>query len=174
MKFIRHKALYDPNLRKLQDECSWRSERLPRDALRLDSVCRFNGLYHLCHLRSTIFEPYSPYSRTETCGTDPPVGSPPDFQWGDSDTDRYEMYYDIWLGGQYTFKIIQLHKQYGPIIRISPWEIHIADPVCPPESKICFFRLDWNLNRTTTIPSTQAILPRGVPTSTPISRSSLG
>ena len=82
MKFIRHKALYDPNLRKLQDECSWRSERLPRDALRLDSVCRFNGLYHLCHLRSTIFEPYSPYSRTETCGTDPPVGSPPRLSMG--------------------------------------------------------------------------------------------
>lgn len=40
------------------------------------------------------------------------------------------MYYDIWLGGQYTFKIIELHKQYGPIIRISPWELHISDPVC--------------------------------------------
>ena len=40
----------------------------------------------------------------------------------------YEAYYDLWLGGQYTFKIIALHKEYGPIIRISPWEIHIADP----------------------------------------------
>jgi len=44
-------------------------------------------------------------------------------------TRLYEMYYDIWLGGQYTFKIIELHKQYGPIIRISPWELHISDPV---------------------------------------------
>lgn len=33
------------------------------------------------------------------------------------------MYYDTWLGGQYEFKIIELHKQYGPIIRISPWEL---------------------------------------------------
>lgn len=47
------------------------------------------------------------------------------------DTDyitRYEFYYDVVLGGQYTFKIIELHKQYGPIIRISPWEIHVGDP----------------------------------------------
>ncbi|KAK0125722.1 hypothetical protein ONS95_000277 [Cadophora gregata] len=41
---------------------------------------------------------------------------------------RYEAYYDLILGGKYTFKIIDLHKQYGPIIRISPWEIHISDP----------------------------------------------
>lgn len=26
----------------------------------------------------------------------------------------YEFYYDVWLRGQYTFKIIELHKQYGP------------------------------------------------------------
>ncbi|TVY84018.1 Cyrochrome P450 monooxygenase [Lachnellula suecica] len=43
-------------------------------------------------------------------------------------TRLYEAYYDLWLGGQYTFKIIALHKQYGPIIRISPWEIHVSDP----------------------------------------------
>ncbi|KAI0442185.1 cytochrome P450 [Xylaria telfairii] len=43
-------------------------------------------------------------------------------------TRLYEMYYDAWLGGQYTFKIMELHKQYGPIIRISPWELHISDP----------------------------------------------
>ncbi|KAH8594870.1 cytochrome P450 [Bisporella sp. PMI_857] len=40
----------------------------------------------------------------------------------------YEAYYDLILGGKYTFKIIELHKQYGPIIRISPWELHISDP----------------------------------------------
>lgn len=45
---------------------------------------------------------------------------------------RYEAYYDLILGGQYTFKIGELHKQYGPIIRISPWELHISDPVCQP------------------------------------------
>lgn len=41
---------------------------------------------------------------------------------------RYEAYYDLYRGGQYTFKIIELHKEYGPIIRISPWEVHISDP----------------------------------------------
>ncbi|KAI0154668.1 cytochrome P450 [Xylariaceae sp. FL1272] len=35
----------------------------------------------------------------------------------------YEMYYDTWLGGKYEFKIIEMHKKYGPIIRISPWEL---------------------------------------------------
>lgn len=39
----------------------------------------------------------------------------------------YEFYYDVILGGQYTFKILDLHRQYGPIIRINPSEIHIAD-----------------------------------------------
>ncbi|KAM7220995.1 cytochrome P450 [Rhypophila decipiens] len=40
----------------------------------------------------------------------------------------YEFYYDIILSGQYTFKILELHKQYGPIIRINPDEVHIGDP----------------------------------------------
>ncbi|KAK8097417.1 trichodiene oxygenase [Apiospora sp. TS-2023a] len=40
----------------------------------------------------------------------------------------YEAYYDVVLGGQYTFKIAQLHKEYGPIIRISPYELHVSDP----------------------------------------------
>jgi hypothetical protein len=35
----------------------------------------------------------------------------------------------VWLDGQYTSKIFELHKQYGPIIRISPSELHICDPV---------------------------------------------
>ncbi|KAK1836967.1 cytochrome P450 CYP542B3 [Podospora conica] len=40
----------------------------------------------------------------------------------------YEFYYDIVLGGQYVFKMVDLHKQYGPIIRINPYEVHIRDP----------------------------------------------
>ncbi|PVH77446.1 cytochrome P450 [Cadophora sp. DSE1049] len=40
----------------------------------------------------------------------------------------YEFYYDIILKGQYTFKIKELHQEYGPIIRISPYELHIDDP----------------------------------------------
>jgi hypothetical protein len=45
----------------------------------------------------------------------------------------YEFYYDIVLGGQYTFKIISLHEQYGPIIRINPSEVHVGDPDFYPE-----------------------------------------
>nr|QED55508.1 TRI23 [Trichoderma turrialbense] len=40
----------------------------------------------------------------------------------------YEFYYDIILDGQYTFQLDRLHKKYGPIIRISPYELHINDP----------------------------------------------
>lgn len=40
----------------------------------------------------------------------------------------YEFYYDIVLGGQYVFKMVDMHKQYGPIIRINPYEVHINDP----------------------------------------------
>ncbi|KAI1122577.1 trichodiene oxygenase [Nemania abortiva] len=40
----------------------------------------------------------------------------------------YEAYYDIVLDGQYTLKLANLHKKYGPIIRISPYEIHVSDP----------------------------------------------
>ena len=38
----------------------------------------------------------------------------------------YEFYYDIILGGQYTFKIIEMHKKYGPVVRINPWEVHVG------------------------------------------------
>ncbi|KAL8788902.1 MAG: hypothetical protein Q9213_001425 [Squamulea squamosa] len=40
----------------------------------------------------------------------------------------YEFYYDVVLGGRYTWKIAKLHEQYGPIIRINPFEVHINDP----------------------------------------------
>ncbi|KAI9828093.1 MAG: hypothetical protein M1832_003620 [Thelocarpon impressellum] len=40
----------------------------------------------------------------------------------------YEFYYDVVKRGQYTFKIKELHEQYGPIVRINPWELHINDP----------------------------------------------
>ena len=39
-----------------------------------------------------------------------------------------EFYYDVVLRGQYVFRVQELHKQYGPIIRISPEEVHILDP----------------------------------------------
>jgi len=40
----------------------------------------------------------------------------------------YEAYYEVYLSGQFTFKIAELHKEYGPLIRISPCELHINDP----------------------------------------------
>ncbi|KAJ9300365.1 hypothetical protein DTO271G3_2482 [Paecilomyces variotii] len=40
----------------------------------------------------------------------------------------YEFYYDVVLRGQYVFHIRDLHKRYGPIIRINPYELHVADP----------------------------------------------
>ncbi|POR36854.1 Trichodiene oxygenase [Tolypocladium paradoxum] len=43
-------------------------------------------------------------------------------------TQYYEFYYDIVLGGQYTFRIMEMHKKYGGVIRVNPWEVHVADP----------------------------------------------
>ncbi|PNY29917.1 Trichodiene oxygenase [Tolypocladium capitatum] len=43
-------------------------------------------------------------------------------------TRYYEFYYDVLLGGQYMFRIMEMHKEYGAIIRVSPWEVHVADP----------------------------------------------
>ncbi|KAH7087028.1 cytochrome P450 [Paraphoma chrysanthemicola] len=40
----------------------------------------------------------------------------------------YELYYDVIREGQYTFRIADFHKAYGPIIRISPHELHVIDP----------------------------------------------
>ncbi|KAI1193053.1 cytochrome P450 [Nemania serpens] len=54
----------------------------------------------------------------------------------------YEAYYDVVLGGQYTTKIAELHREYGPIIRISPHELHVIDP----EFYDTLYRMDgrWN------------------------------
>ncbi|KAI1110471.1 cytochrome P450 [Nemania sp. NC0429] len=43
-------------------------------------------------------------------------------------THLYEMYYNNWLGGKYIYKIGELHQQYGPIVRISPCDLHVGDP----------------------------------------------
>ncbi|GIZ37790.1 hypothetical protein CKM354_000122500 [Cercospora kikuchii] len=40
----------------------------------------------------------------------------------------YEFYYDVVKQGRYTWKIRELHEQYGPIVRINPYEVHINDP----------------------------------------------
>ena len=40
----------------------------------------------------------------------------------------YEIYYDVVLSGKYIWKIQELHKEYGPIIRINPYQLHVNDP----------------------------------------------
>ncbi|MCJ1329047.1 hypothetical protein MMC10_005724 [Thelotrema lepadinum] len=40
----------------------------------------------------------------------------------------YEFYFDIILDGQYTYKLRELHKEYGPILRLNPDELHFDDP----------------------------------------------
>ncbi|ODM21992.1 hypothetical protein SI65_02836 [Aspergillus cristatus] len=39
----------------------------------------------------------------------------------------YEFYYDVVLGGQYTFHIARLHEKYGPVVRINPHELHVHE-----------------------------------------------
>ncbi|KAB8278609.1 putative benzoate 4-monooxygenase cytochrome P450 [Aspergillus minisclerotigenes] len=40
----------------------------------------------------------------------------------------YEWYYDLYRSGQFTFQLKDLHRKYGPVIRINPDEVHIDDP----------------------------------------------
>ncbi|KAL2810298.1 cytochrome P450 [Aspergillus granulosus] len=43
-------------------------------------------------------------------------------------THLYEFYYDVWCSGRYLFEIGKMHRQYGPIVRITPREVHVLDP----------------------------------------------
>ncbi|MCJ1249524.1 hypothetical protein MMC30_006750 [Trapelia coarctata] len=43
-------------------------------------------------------------------------------------TPWYEFYYEYVKRGVYTWEIEDMHKKYGPIVRISPRELHIDDP----------------------------------------------
>ncbi|KAJ5702274.1 benzoate 4-monooxygenase cytochrome P450 [Penicillium malachiteum] len=40
----------------------------------------------------------------------------------------YEWYYDLYQGGQFTFKLPDLHRKYGPVVRINPNEVRTDDP----------------------------------------------
>ncbi|KAH6693344.1 putative cytochrome P450 [Leptodontidium sp. MPI-SDFR-AT-0119] len=40
----------------------------------------------------------------------------------------YEFYYDVIKTGTYMAEIKKMHEKYGPIIRISPHELHVNDP----------------------------------------------
>lgn len=43
-------------------------------------------------------------------------------------TKWYEAYLEIPLKGQFSFRIEDWHRKYGPIVRITPDEVHIQDP----------------------------------------------
>ena len=43
-------------------------------------------------------------------------------------THWYEFYYDYFFpGGQYIFVIREMHVKYGPVVRISPHELHVNE-----------------------------------------------
>ena len=41
---------------------------------------------------------------------------------------RYEFYFDVVLGGEYTFEISRMHEKYGLIVRINPYELYVSTP----------------------------------------------
>src|SRR4051812_42279812 len=46
-------------------------------------------------------------------------------------THWYEVWYDLFAkggGGQFTWKVKEMHEKYGPIVRVNPDEVHIDDP----------------------------------------------
>ena len=45
----------------------------------------------------------------------------------------YEYYWDGIHRGQYIFRIKEMYEKYGPIVRITPEELHINDPEWIPE-----------------------------------------
>lgn len=43
-------------------------------------------------------------------------------------TSWYHTYHDLVRGGQYVFVIEEMHRKYGPIVRVRPDTVHVSDP----------------------------------------------
>ncbi|KAK3349178.1 putative cytochrome P450 [Lasiosphaeria hispida] len=39
----------------------------------------------------------------------------------------YEFYYDVVKSGRYFHRIAEMHDEYGPLVRINPWELSVRD-----------------------------------------------
>ncbi|KAK1218250.1 hypothetical protein PQX77_014623 [Marasmius sp. AFHP31] len=48
--------------------------------------------------------------------------------WVAAATHYYRAYYDIVKGGAWTEHMVELHERYGPVVRVSPSELHFSDP----------------------------------------------
>ena len=67
--------------------------------------------------RNAIYRLFlSPLARAKIPG--PPLGAFSKF---------YEAYYEVVKQGKLAFKLDELHERYGPIVRITPEEIHLRD-----------------------------------------------
>lgn len=55
-----------------------------------------------------------------------PLASIPGPKWA-ALTSMYGAYYDLPIETSYTRKIIELHDQYGPVVRILPNQVHVLD-----------------------------------------------
>ncbi|PVH96691.1 hypothetical protein DM02DRAFT_534697 [Periconia macrospinosa] len=42
-------------------------------------------------------------------------------------THWYDFYHDYWRNRKYIFEIEKMHKRYGPIVRVNPYELSIYD-----------------------------------------------